>query len=389
MKILFLSPVFPYPPIGGGTIRIFTFLDYLSRTNQVDLLTFYHSAEELKNLSILGSRCRKIVPVCDIESRYAEISGKIKNMILLNPYGKNKKFQNEADRLLACEKYDLIHIEKFFLYPYVEKIKDIPVVIDTWATGLGGAYKEFKYERNILIKMRKLIQFMKFIKYDRKVYKEISKIIVVSEEGKSLLEKKNKNLKICVIPQGVDHNYFSPLSGFREPCSLVFTGDMSFFPNVDAVHYFYDKIYPGIKERYPDVKFYLVGMKPVRSMLNIAKKDKSVIVTGFVNDIRLFLNKASIYVCPIRAGAGTRNKLLEAFAMEKAVVATSNSLEGLRVKDKEHLLIADTEKDFIDKTLLLLNDRGLNKELGKNARKLVVNEFETEKFLSCYEELLR
>ncbi|MEQ8207713.1 MAG: glycosyltransferase family 4 protein, partial [Woeseia sp.] len=145
--------------------------------------------------------------------------------------------------------------------------------------------------------------------------------------------------------------------------------------NEDAVMYMLRDMWAEIKAAVPDVKFYVIGQDPTREILDIAKKDPSVIVTGFVDDIRPYVAKSAVYVVPIRVGGGTRLKVLDALAQGKAIVSTSVGCEGIEVTSGLDICIEDDSKGFIRRTVELLKSRDRREELGKSARRLAVERY--------------
>jgi glycosyltransferase involved in cell wall biosynthesis len=174
-----------------------------------------------------------------------------------------------------------------------------------------------------------------------------------------------------VIPTGVDVDYFQPMLVEELANSLVFTGSMDWLPNEDAILYFVDAILPLIKQQLPAVSLEVVGRSPSRKLQALAETEKSVRLTGWVEDIRPFVARGAACIVPLRIGGGTRLKIFEAMAMKKAVISTSVGAEGLPVSSGENILLADTPNDFADSVVSLLRDPSRRQRLGTAARTLV------------------
>ena len=175
--------------------------------------------------------------------------------------------------------------------------------------------------------------------------------------------------RISVIPTGVDTEYFRPSPGPEQPDTMAFTGTMDWMPNEDGVAYFVDKIFPLIRQEFPDAAFWAVGRRPPRRIQALASAN--VTVTGAVEDIRPYLGKAAVCVVPLRSGSGTRIKIFEAMAMGKAVVSTRMGAEGLPVRDGENIVLADDPADFAREVAQLLRAPERRAKLGHAARQLV------------------
>jgi glycosyltransferase involved in cell wall biosynthesis len=178
-----------------------------------------------------------------------------------------------------------------------------------------------------------------------------------------------------VIPTGVDVEYFQPMAVEEMANVLVFTGSMDWLPNEDAILYFVDAILPLIKQQCPDVSLEVVGRSPSRKLQALAERERSIRLTGWVQDIRPFVARGSICIVPLRIGGGTRLKIFEAMAMGKAVVSTSVGAEGLPVRTGENLLLADAPNDFSDCVVSLLRDVNERKRLAASARALVLEKY--------------
>ncbi|MCX7872239.1 MAG: glycosyltransferase [Verrucomicrobiae bacterium] len=211
-------------------------------------------------------------------------------------------------------------------------------------------------------------------------------VVCVSDEDCRLMHKDYGLTNILgSVPTGVDVDYFKPIKRAPEDGLIVFVGSMDWMPNIDAVHYFVNEIYPKIKKTRPGTRFAIVGRKPMESVRALARKDNSIIVTGTVDDVRPWLDKATAMVVPLRAGGGTRIKIYEAMAQGTPVVSTSIGAEGLAIKDNENILIADSVEEFAQDVLTLLEDRTLGEKISKNARELVEKNFSWQKVATIFE----
>jgi polysaccharide biosynthesis protein PslH len=177
------------------------------------------------------------------------------------------------------------------------------------------------------------------------------------------------------IPNGVDVEYFRPSAVATANKSLIFVGSLNWYPNVDAVLFLLREVWPLLQARVPDVRLDIVGSAPPASVLRLASSLTNVRVHGFVDDVRPLIEGAGVYVCPIRDGGGTKLKLLDAFAMEKCVVAHPISCEGIDVISGKHVLLAETAGAFADSIETALENQALRESIGKAARKLVMDRY--------------
>jgi glycosyltransferase involved in cell wall biosynthesis len=172
--------------------------------------------------------------------------------------------------------------------------------------------------------------------------------------------------EITVIPNGIDQHYFQPYTGVRQSMTLVFSGKMSYHANVAGALALAECILPLIWRRQPDVRLVIAGADPPQTIRRLAR-DRRIIVTGYVPDIRPHIAQAHIAVSPLPYAVGIQNKILEAMALGTPVIASSSAAVGLQTVAGHDLLVADTPEAFAAATLQLLGDQGLWNRLAENA----------------------
>jgi glycosyltransferase involved in cell wall biosynthesis len=221
-------------------------------------------------------------------------------------------------------------------------------------------------------------------RYERFMFAPYQRTVVVSDRDKDELLAINPALPIDVIPNGIDLDYFRAGKGEREATTLLFTGNYEYPPNVDAAFRLAREILPGVQAQLPEAKLWLVGNAPPPEMQALA--NDSITVTGRVPDVRPYLAQATVFVCPLRLGAGIKNKVLEALALGLPVVATPLSVDGIEVQPGQDVLIADSDT-LVDEVVRLLRDRELQGKLSANGPRLIRERYSWERVASLYEEL--
>ena len=216
------------------------------------------------------------------------------------------------------------------------------------------------------------MQFKKMARFEKRVCRRFTRVIAVSENDKTLFEKFYGVSNVSTIPTGVDHDHFRPMPHIREKKnSLVFCGSMDWLPNEDAMKFFISNILPDIREEIADVTLTIVGRNPSPSLRALVNRVSGVSLTGWVNDTRSYIAKASVVIVPIRIGGGTRLKIYEAMAMGKALVSTTIGAEGLPVTNGMTIVIADDRLKLVEAILSLLESRTLRENIGSRARAFV------------------
>lgn len=248
--------------------------------------------------------------------------------------------------------------------------------------------RHFEVQGNPLKKAYLHDQWRKTWVYERSACQRFDMVVAVSAADEDQMRTEFDLKHSGAVPTGVDIDYFRPRNTTTpEKYNIVFTGSMDWLPNEDAIQYFVSEVLPLIRHRVPDVTFTVVGRNPYPSLLELSQRDKNIIVTGRVDDVRPYLEHASVYVVPIRIGGGTRLKIYEAMAMEKPVVSTTIGAEGLPVSDGEQLLLADTPKAFSDAVVKLLMSPEFAQTLGMRAAATVRQQFGWEEVASRFAEL--
>jgi glycosyltransferase involved in cell wall biosynthesis len=193
-----------------------------------------------------------------------------------------------------------------------------------------------------------------------------------------------------VLSNGIDLKYFNP--DFRGRIKktkpiITFTGVMDYTPNAEGVIWFVKDIFPIIKSTVPDATFFIIGMNPDQNVLSLSRAD-GVHVTGYVEDVRQYLHAADVCVVPLRIARGIQNKVLEAFAMGKPVVCTSQALEGIDAVPGEDLLVADDAEGFAGAVLELMRNSSLGEAIGKSARRFVESHHSWDLKLAALDKIL-
>lgn len=375
-------------PYGGGAVRMFSQLKYLSGLGVVaDLLCPLAAGERVPDEVRSYVRRIHVVP-----GRPDSFADRLRNLLTFSAYHEDKEFSALVSCVMGENKYDLVHAHKFQSAIYLRRVKNLPVVVDLWACGLDGAWRDFLHERSLLGKAVKLSRLPRFWAADMKLYPSFDNYFVVSEEAAGYVRERYPDKNAYLVPHGIELPVYKPDPARSGPGKdLVFVGDMAFSQNVDTVLYFAEKIYPALKKMTPGVRFYIVGRNPPPAVLALGS-DKSVMVTGFVEDAGEYLRNSSVFVAPIRTGLGLRTKILEAFAYRLPVVTSRLACEGIAAEDGKTVMFAENPAEFARKTAWLLENPEEMAEIGGRARALVEEKYLWPKIAQeikkHYEEIL-
>lgn len=401
MNILFLSTRSPYPLISGHSLRTYHILKGAARDHKVTFLTFAQLPEhELKkeNLDHLRSFCKAVYPF-KIPADLSKIT--FAKMLFFNlfsslPFVAQKydapTMRQKIREIIRTENIDLVHVDLLPLAAYISEFENLPKILVNHNVESVRLFRWFRTEPNPVKKVYLGIQWLKLKTFEQSAMNKFDGCVVVSELDKELLIRMGVKSKLFVVPNGTNTKFFKPNDGKVVENSVLWIGHMDVHTNKDAVLYFWRDIYPILKKKYPQVKMTFVGTAPPKEIADAAQKDPQVRATGFVDDIRPYIDESAVMVVPIRIGSGTRLKILDAMAMGKAIVSTSVGCEGLNVNDGKDILIADSPEDFADKTIDLLRDSNKRGALEKNAIELAKTydwDLITERQEMAYQQVIK
>jgi sugar transferase (PEP-CTERM/EpsH1 system associated) len=395
MKILWVKSDFLYPPNTGGKIRSYNILKQLGMVHDVSYLCLDDERPSQEGIDHLKDFCKRVdyIPLKTQKKFSPEFYlALLGNLLSSKPYVINKyrdsRIGDEIKKRIAQDEIDLILCDFLEMAVNLLDITTVPKVLFQHNVETEIWRRHFEINDNPLKKGYLYIDYQKFFKFEKMACARFDDVLVVSESDGNLLEQSYDVKHTTLIPTGVDIEYFHPDESKVEPHNIVFVGSMDWLPNQDAIEYFVGDIYPRIKTRIDDVKFYIVGRRPPEKIRKLQESDNSIIVTGTVDDIRPYVDRAAVYIVPIRIGGGTRIKIYEAMAQKKAIVSTTVGAEGLPLTDGEHIIIKDNPDQFADSVLELMKDNALSARISGNAYSLVTEKYGWEKVAGNFSDAL-
>ncbi len=391
MKILFISHKIPYPPDKGEKIRAYNELKYLSKFFEVHLCSFVENQKDLKSVEKLKNICKdvEVLPLSKLARRLKTfLAILLKRPISIEVFY-SKSLQRLIKRKIRRENFDIAFCFSSSSAKY--DFLDTKIITDFVDV---DSQKWFQYSQ----KTEGLTSWLykregnKVFEYEKRVFKKSNISLFVSEKEKELFLKriKKESQNIYVVPNGVDFDYFKPEKKNKdkenEAFNLLFTGNMDYFANEDGILWFIEKIMPLLRERCPKVKLYVVGSNPSKKLRSLNLKD--VIVTGYVDNIKMFYDFSTVFVAPLRIAQGVQNKILEAMSMKNPVVATLKAYEGLEAKPYKEIFLAQNELQFAESIIYLLFNPNKREEIGENARKYVLKRHDWDKNMAILKDLI-
>lgn len=411
MKLLFLAHRIPYPPNKGDKIRSYHELRALvGRGHEVHLLAFADDLGDLKHQVELARWCAS-VSIVPLRKRIARLRAGV-TLLGSRPfslgYFGSSKLRRLVERALTEHSFDAIFVYSSAMAQYVPPEWRSRAIVDLVDVD-SEKWREYAECASPPQSWLYRIEAGRLRKCEREIVQQFANTILTTQHEAALLgdlDEFTRRARLRVITNGVDSDYFYPNEPAPPPAiwfggnrtlaiaratdyvpRLVFTGAMDYHANVEAVRWFVAEVLPLVRRQEPRAEFLIVGSNPTAEVKKLARQD-GVRVTGFVEDVRPYLHGATACVVPLRIARGVQNKLLEAMACGKAVIATPQAVAGLRAIEGEDLLVAGSADEFAAAALRIIRDGRLRENLGWHARSFVEVRHDWRPLLQTLAELV-
>lgn len=385
MRILFVTARFPYPPLKGDQVRAYHQLRLLSRRHTITLLSMAEEPVPIDSLRRIGAYCDQMMtfPLRRMQQGVNLLTGLFSAYPLQTRLYWDPAFAQLVQQQADSGNFDLAHIQLARMAPYLENVQGIPRVIDLIDALSLNMERRYKRDKGAL-RLPAYLEWRRMRTYERVVCRKFDHVTVVSQNDREAI---GNFPNLSINANGIDLQVFPYTRTGRDPRTIVFTGNMSYFPNVDAVCWFAQAVLPLVKQAIPDIRFTIAGANPDPKVQKLAEKDPAITVTGYVENIQAYLGQATLSVVPLQAGSGMQFKVIEAMASGTPLVVTPYALGGIDVTDGEHLLVAHDAPEFAAKLVHLLRDPQLQDHLACNARKLVEANYSWETTVGQLEDI--
>lgn len=387
MKILWITNEYIYPPNSGGKSVIFNRIKYLSKDCEIYLFSLYdNNLEDSSNFELL-----KYCKVVKAYRREKGIKTLIKSIFL--PYSvvsrKSKQMKLDIIEIINKEKIDLINIEFPQVVENIKGISCIPMILNQHNIEYLALKSIANTNKRLIKKIIYYYEAIKMFIYEKNIYKKnnFKLFTFVSDKDEVFFKKKYNKENTIITPIGANVKFSILKNKKRESNNIIFTGTMSYQPNIDAVIWFTHKVLPKIKKKINDVKFYIVGNNPSKEVINLENED--IIVTGKVKNMKEYFEISDLYVIPLKSGGGVKVKLIEAASYSQTIVSTSKGIEGTKFENKKNIIIANEDLEFAECCIEILENKDKYLEIGSNARKIVEEIYSWENICKEYLENIK
>lgn len=383
MRILWLKTELLHPVDKGGKIRTYQMLRELKRDHHITYLALDDGSAAVDAIERAEEYCHELVRVPHRTRAkfspgfYAELA---LNAASRMPYFMSKyesaEMRREVARRAEGEGFDVLVCD--FLMPSVNVPPRAECATVLFQHNVEAMIWKRHYETQKHPVKRAYLhgQWRKTVAFEREACRRFDYVVAVSREDAEVMRDEYGVERVADVPTGVDTEYFRPgTAAQKRPHELVFTGSMDWLPNEDAIRYFTAEIMPRVRERVSDATLTVVGRNPFPGLVELSRRESWLEVTGRVEDVRPYMERAAGYVVPLRIGGGTRLKIFEAMAMAMPLVSTTIGAEGLPVSDGAELLLADTPENFADAVVRVITDEAFAQEMGARAAGVVRERF--------------
>ena len=402
MHILWLKTELLHPVDKGGRIRTYQMLRAIAREHRVTYLTLDDGGAAPDAPELAHEYAQDVVQVpFDPPARgsagfYLDLA---RNAMSSLPYAvgkyRSRAFEAKIAQLAAAggaggaggDAVDVVVCD--FLAPAVNLPGALPIPVVLFQHNVEAEIwrRHTDVASNPIAKRYFGEQYRRMERFEGEACRRVAHVVAVSDQDADHFRTRYGATGVSAVATGVDTEYFTP-SGAQMPAGpeLVFTGSMDWMPNEDGILWFAREILPRLRARMPDATVTVVGRNPTAALKALAGEGSGIRVTGRVDDVRPYMERARVFVVPLRVGGGTRLKIYEAMAMGLPVVSTTIGAEGLPVRDGEHLVIGDTPDSFADACAALLADAPRAAAIGGAAQRLVREHFGWERIARDFVE---
>lgn len=384
MRILLVCLRYPYPPSDGGTIAMFNMANAFQKAGAKVKIIAFNTRKHFVDPEKVPEQFR-----IDFNPEAVYLDASVNafdaflNLFNSNSYNISRfdipEFHFLIKEVLEKEKFDIIQLESLFVTPYIETIRkysSAKIVLRAHNVEYVIWQRLALSETKPLKKWYLNLLASKLKKYENSVLNKLNAIVALTADDKLLFRNADKNIPLLVSPIGLDIDNY-PLSQISKSSLSVFhLGSMDWLPNIEAVDWFLQNVYPSIKKNHPEIKIHLAGKAMPERIFELG--NDSLLVSGRVDDSRLFMSDKAIMIVPLLSGGGMRVKIIEGLAMGKTIISTTIGAEGIAYENNKNILIADTPDEFYDAIIKCASDVNFCEKIGNEARILAERVYENK-----------
>jgi len=388
MRILYLSPWFPYPLDTGSRTRVYYLVRGLADDHDVTLLSLAPQGWEPADMDFVAPWCKN----CAIVKRdpFEQTTWRRATRFIVSRPIMTRSFPEMIDLVKSFnekEAFDVVITSSTIMANYALALPGIPRILEEHNSMSRWMHERYREQIGILQQLRCRLSWEKSTRYERKLFGKFDLVSMVSEEDAACARDLmvGREDAVQVFPNGVDINQFCLGLAAVIEHRLIFSGSLAYPANLKAMRFFLNEVFPRIRGQLPAAHLVITGSTKNVDLKSL-KLDNQVTLTGFVSDIRKEIAQASVAIVPIQSGGGTRVKILEAMALGTPVVATTKGAEGLEVDHGINILLADDPEIFANEVVRLLENAPTRQRLIENARQLVEQKYDWNRIAQTFSQ---
>lgn len=372
MKIAVVLTRIPFPLMKGDKLRAYYQIKELAKQHEVYLFCLNYKDEEKKAKEELLKYCKAVhIERLNVFSSLLRVCLSIFTFLpFQTAYYNSKRAKKNFKSFVKKNKIEICYFQFVRLAPFAKKI-NTKKVLDFQDT-LSMNMKRRADNSGLLEKILFTIEAKRLARYESKVFNIFDALTIITQADRELLQSPRKN-EVYIIPNGVAETYFTYPQPKEKPFDVLFSGAMSYAPNIDAAEYLIKEIMPLVWEKKPDVKIVIAGGGSPSWLEKLA--NERIIMPGWVEDMKEYYSQTKLFIAPMRIGTGLQNKLLEAMAMNVPCITSSLANQALRAKDKEEILIANNAREYADYIIKMLDNKELSQNIAQAGKDYVFNEY--------------
>ena len=392
MRILFVSPFLPYPPVAGGHQQIWRWLTHLSRDHELAFVGFHERESEAANIGEIARRCvaartRLRCPTPHAYCSFAQAPRWVSEFY-------SEELARDVSEVASDFRPEVVQFLHTNMGQYRHCVNGAAVVV----TALDLAF--VAHRRRIaaasgLDRLHARFEWLRMLRHEAALFRRADHVIAVSDRDAGIVRAVAKHTRVTAVPPGVEREQLAPRARNPQPSRVLYVGHMEHYPNLDGLLYLYRDIWPALRKAMPTARLAIAGSGTREELARIApdtlaqmERDASVEIAGFVPDLLGLMDSCAALAAPIRLGSGVRNKVVEAMAAGLPVLTTSLGAEGLAVEHGRELVIAGGADGLAHELVRLLKDEGLQARLTAAGRELVARDHDNERLTKRLEHAL-
>ena len=372
MTIIYLTSRFPYPINKGDKLRSYYQIKELSKSHDIHLISLSEKSITEKNILAINKYCKSITiyKMGFLKRIFNLFKTLFNNKPFQVNYFYHYSIQKKLNTKIAEISPDYIFCQLIRTAMYVKNNHTTSKVLDYMDSLSKGMERRIKIS-NLFIKPFVIMEFQRLKRFENLAFEFFNKHMIISENDRKEIAHNKKN-EIEIIGNGIDTNYFQKIET-EIKYELVFIGNLSYLPNIEAANLIAKEVLPKLLEKLPRIKILIAGSNPSKRVLKLA--NNNIEVQGWVEDIRKTYSSGKIFFAPMTIGSGLQNKLLEAMSMSIPCITSELSNRSLKAVEKENILIGRSVNEYINHITSLLNDEEKRKKIGESGRKYVIKNY--------------